>query len=77
MAATSITSLKEELADVQEVINVLCAHNGINPSEIEKIRIAKKNAKGGFSSGIFISCIEVDNEHPNIEQYRTKFGKKN
>lgn len=69
-AAESLASLKEELADIVEVVNKILANNNIDFKEIENIRQAKQKEKGSFNAGIYISYIEVDEDHPKINNYR-------
>lgn len=50
--------LKEEIADVIEVIDAMLYHNGITLDEVLKIRDAKKDKKGGFEKGLFLESID-------------------
>jgi predicted house-cleaning noncanonical NTP pyrophosphatase (MazG superfamily) len=68
--AESIENLKEELADVMEVITAILEHHKITAAEIETIRLAKHKLKGGFSTGTYISHIEVEENHPDIERFK-------
>ena len=52
------SDLKEELADVIEVIDAILFHNGIELAEVLAIRDAKKVKKGGFEKGIFLESID-------------------
>ena len=47
-----------ELADIVEVIHGLAEDMGKTFEEVEKIRIAKKEKRGGFSEGLFLKEIE-------------------
>lgn len=59
------TPLKEEIADVIEVIDAILYHNGISLEEVLKIRDAKKEKKGGFETGLFLESIDyVDGKEP-------------
>ena len=42
----------EELADVLEVVRALAALLGVDPEQLEKIRAAKAEARGGFAGRI-------------------------
>ncbi|MBQ3080576.1 MAG: nucleoside triphosphate pyrophosphohydrolase [Clostridia bacterium] len=42
----------EELADVLEVIHGICCLRNVNMEEVEKIRLEKKEKRGGFEEGI-------------------------
>ena len=50
--------LKEEIADVIEVIDAMLYHNGISLSEVLAIRDAKKEKRGGFEKGVFLESID-------------------
>lgn len=52
--ATTKESIKEELADLLEVIYAKAKACDIDIKEVEKCRISKKDAKGTFSDGIFL-----------------------
>ena len=52
------TALKEEIADVIEVIDAILYHNNIDLAEVLVLRDAKKEKRGGFEKGIFLESIE-------------------
>lgn len=52
------TQLKEELADVIEVIDAILFHNNLSLSEILEIRDKKKERKGGFEKGLYLKSID-------------------
>ena len=59
------THLKEEIADVIEVIDAILYHNSISLDEVLKIRDAKKEKKGGFETGLFLESISYfDGKEP-------------
>lgn len=59
------THLKEEIADVIEVIDAILYHNDISLEEVLKIRDAKKEKKGGFETGLFLESIDyIDGKEP-------------
>lgn len=59
ICAQGKSHLAEELADVLEVISSIAKHSEITMPEIEKIRIAKKEKRGGFGHGIFLISTET------------------
>lgn len=65
-SAESLESLKEELADVFEILYALAAEHQIPIDEIESIRVAKKAARGGFDKGIFIDYVASGNPDQQI-----------
>jgi predicted house-cleaning noncanonical NTP pyrophosphatase (MazG superfamily) len=59
------THLKEEIADVIEVIDAILYHNDIKLDEVLAIRDAKKERKGGFEKGVFLESIDYfDGKEP-------------
>lgn len=52
------THLKEEIADVIEVIDAILYHNNISLAEVLAIRDAKKEKKGGFEKGLYLESID-------------------
>ena len=59
------THLKEEIADVIEVIDAILYHNDIKLDEVLAIRDAKKEKKGGFETGLFLENIDYfDGKEP-------------
>ncbi len=59
------THLKEELADVIEVVDAILFHNKISLEEVLAFRDAKKEKKGGFETGLFLESIDyIDGKEP-------------
>jgi predicted house-cleaning noncanonical NTP pyrophosphatase (MazG superfamily) len=56
------TPLKEEIADVIEVIDAILYHNDISLEEVLAIRDAKKEKKGGFEKGVYLIHIDYFDE---------------
>lgn len=48
----------EELADVLEVIHSLAKLHGSSFNEVEKIRLAKSQERGGFENRIYLESVE-------------------
>lgn len=63
------THLKEELADVIEVIDAILYHNDLSLSEVLEIRDKKKEKKekrGGFEKGVYLESIDyIDGKEPS------------
>ena len=57
-AYTDDTKLKEELADVIEVLEGIIFHKGFTLEEILTIKEAKKAKKGGFEEGLYLESID-------------------
>lgn len=59
------THLKEEIADVIEVIDAILYHNNIALEEVLALRDEKKVKKGGFETGLFLESIDYfDGKEP-------------
>ena len=56
--ATNREELINELADVTEVINTLCAATEIVDREIELVRITKADQRGGFQNRLMLEKVE-------------------
>ncbi len=56
--------LKEEVADIMEVLHAIAYHKGFRLDEVENIRQTKKEKRGGFETGLFLESIDYFNEHP-------------
>lgn len=61
--------LAEELADVLEVLHTLAQLHGLSIEELEKIRLKKREHKGGFESRIYNPFIDVQEDNPVIDYY--------
>ncbi|OJW51765.1 MAG: hypothetical protein BGO67_05470 [Alphaproteobacteria bacterium 41-28] len=62
--------LKEEMADVLEVLYALSKKFGLRWEHIEKERLQKRDNRGGFKKGTFVEFVEVesfDDSHPLIQ----------
>ena len=56
------TKLKEEIADVIEVIDAILYHNNIELKEVLALRDQKKENRGGFEKGVFLESIDYFDE---------------
>lgn len=50
----------EEMADLLEVMHGVLHHRGVSWEELEKIRLEKKEKRGGFEQGIWLTAVEQD-----------------
>lgn len=48
----------EEMADLLEVMHGILYHRGIAWDELEAIRLAKREKRGGFEQGIYLEATE-------------------
>jgi predicted house-cleaning noncanonical NTP pyrophosphatase (MazG superfamily) len=70
LAATTPKDIKEEIADVLEVLYSLAKTYDFQIDHLEKKRIQKYNERGGFKKGIFAEFVEVedcDDSHPVVQ----------
>lgn len=72
LEASGSDELCEELADVLEVIHALSKANGLTMQQIEKIRLKKREIKGGFENKIFNSSIQIEENNTSIHYYLNK-----
>ena len=63
--------LKEEIADVLEVLYALSKKFGLRWDHIEKERLQKRDNRGGFKKGNFVEFVEVEvgegENHPIVQ----------
>ncbi len=50
----------EEIADLLEVIHAVVKARGSSMEEVEKIRLLKKDKRGGFEDKVFLECVIED-----------------
>ena len=52
--------LKEEIADVLEVIEAMMHQHGFSQEEIIQIKEKKKSQRGGFEKGVYLETIDFN-----------------
>lgn len=67
--AASRQDLVEEIGDVQQIIDDLCASQGIDSDELRAVMAKKTDHKGGFTSGEYIETVTIDDENDPWAQY--------
>lgn len=67
--ALSRDELIEEISDVQQIIDDLCAVENIQKSEVEAARKIKRERKGGFREGIYIDTVTIPDEKDKWAKY--------
>ena len=50
----------EEMADLLEVMHGILYHRGVSWDELEKIRLRKREERGGFEGRIFLEATESE-----------------
>jgi len=61
------TELKEELADVIEIVRQIAKNAGISMEDIEKARADKFAKWGGWDKRLFVEWAEFPEGHPTID----------
>ncbi len=67
--AATPQDLKEEIADVLEVLYALGKKWGLRWEDIEQKRLQKRDERGGFKRGRFVEFVQVDtpdDSHPIV-----------
>ncbi len=67
----------EELGDLMEVIFAIMKKNNISIEEVEKVRKAKKDRKGGFENKIYLIDVEENQRNESEEKELNKNWRKN
>jgi predicted house-cleaning noncanonical NTP pyrophosphatase (MazG superfamily) len=68
--AVTPKDIKEEIADVLEVLYSIAKYYNLQIDHLEKKRLQKQGERGGYSKGLFVEFVEVDvseEPHPVIE----------
>ncbi|MFN7709542.1 MAG: hypothetical protein ACK5O7_01065 [Holosporales bacterium] len=64
--------LREELADVLEVMHSIISHHGLSMESIEIERLKKREAKGSFSPESYVDYVTLAEDHPLTSYYLTR-----
>lgn len=64
--------LLEEIADVQQIIEDLCATHGFSKDELQHVMEQKALKKGGFLQGAYIETVTMPNEDDEWVAYCRK-----
>lgn len=70
--AALIDEIKDELADVFEVMLALANAYGITLEDIMQTADDKRSAKGAFNRKLYLDYIEMDHDHPNITYFKAR-----
>lgn len=68
--------LIEEIGDVQQIINDLCANENISNAELTAVIEKKTSRKGGFAHGEYIETVTMPDENDKWAQYCRKSPEK-
>lgn len=67
--ATSPDALLEELADVAEVLHALLDLGGRTFKDLEAVRLAKREARGGFDDRVYNAAVSAPDGAPGLDYY--------
>ncbi len=70
--AVSTQELKEELADVLEVLMAMAKLKGIEFSQVLKAAEDKRSKKGGFDQRRYVDFVEVPQGNPILKDFEDK-----
>jgi predicted house-cleaning noncanonical NTP pyrophosphatase (MazG superfamily) len=70
--SSSPQELFDALAHTLEVIDTLCTSSHSSLEQVLEIKKAMRIEKGGFKNRIFCTTFELDENHPQVEHYRSK-----
>lgn len=61
-----------EIADIQQVLDDLAFVCGIDQGQINLIKQAKNDKKGGFKAGSFVDTLELADDDEWVQYYRKR-----
>jgi predicted house-cleaning noncanonical NTP pyrophosphatase (MazG superfamily) len=70
--ATHPKQIREELADLLEVIRAIACINEIEFTDVLQAADRKRSEKGGFEKRIYNAFVEIESGHPSISYYRDR-----
>jgi len=65
--------LKEEIADIQEIIDNLLEALKSSREELDKIKLEKIKEKGSFKKRMFVHTVELPDNHEWMDYYVKKY----
>ncbi|MEO5949938.1 MAG: DUF1653 domain-containing protein [Candidatus Saccharimonadales bacterium] len=71
-ASGDIDKIITEIADVEQGLIDLKKLHGISDEQVETARLAKLAEKGGFSEGIFVHTLTLDEDDKWVSYYRNE-----
>jgi predicted house-cleaning noncanonical NTP pyrophosphatase (MazG superfamily) len=72
ISATAEKEIREELADLLEVMLAITQVYGIEFIDIQKTADQKRAEKGGFNSRIYSAFVEIEAKNPGLEYYTAR-----
>ena len=74
-SAQSEQDLVEELADLVEIIHGIAYVIKTDFEAIEKVRLSKRQANGGFVQGIIVDTVQIEEENELAPYYDKQYEK--
>lgn len=74
--AQTSNELIEEIADVRQLLDDICAHEGIDTQLVEAAQAAKRSRKGGFLKGMYIDTVYMPEDDDKWVEYCRKTPEK-
>jgi predicted house-cleaning noncanonical NTP pyrophosphatase (MazG superfamily) len=68
-ASDSDIAMREELADILEVVHSMCIAYNLSYEEVDNYRKQKKEVRGGFEKRTYSAFVEMDADHPKVEYF--------
>lgn len=75
-SAVSRDELIQEIADVRQILDDLCAEANISETEVTASQARKRAKKGGFRAGRYIETVTIPHEDDEWAQYCRKSPEK-
>jgi predicted house-cleaning noncanonical NTP pyrophosphatase (MazG superfamily) len=72
IASGSEKEMREELADLLEVILALAKAYGVELADIQQAAEQKREDKGGFDNRIYNAFVEIEPGNPSLGYYRAR-----
>lgn len=67
-----ISDAVNEIADIQQALDDLIEVCGLDKAQIEQAMMEKRKRIGGFTAGIFVKTLELDERDEWTEYYRSR-----
>jgi len=69
IASASAEEVREELADVWEVMSALVKIYAMEWTDIQQAAELKRSKKGGFDGRVYVDSVIIASDHPQHEHY--------
>lgn len=69
---TNTEDVLEEMGDVLEVLNGLCAYYNISMDDLNEKRALKTKKRGNFSQRLYNTFVDIQDDNPHIHYFLNK-----